>query len=217
MKLMIQRLVITLLLSLGVSGIVAAAEPDHDVMTQVVQLQHGWAHISYEVAKDQREEAFTKLVAQANAVVVAYPQHAEPLIWEAIIRASLAGAKGGLSALGLMKDAKKLLEQAIKMDGQALHGAAYTSLGSFYYMVPGWPIGFGDDDDALKYLQQGLAIAPDNMDANYFMGDYWLDQGEKAKAIPYLEKVLKLPDVADRPVYSKGRKAETVAKLAQAR
>jgi len=53
------------------------------------------------------------------------------------------------------------------------------------------------------------------MDANYFMGDYWLEQKKYDKALPYFQKVLELPDVASRPVYSKGRKAEAAEKLAK--
>jgi hypothetical protein len=55
------------------------------------------------------------------------------------------------------------------------------------------------------------------MDANYFMGDYWLEDHEYKKAIPYLQKVIDLPAIANRPVYSEGRKAEAVAKLAKAK
>ncbi|MDX8409219.1 MAG: hypothetical protein R8J84_04135 [Mariprofundales bacterium] len=211
-----KRLILILLCGLWMGGVAIATPQDDAIMTQIAGLQHQWAHIHYELAKDLREDAFIKLADQAHGVVQSNPQRAEPLIWEGIIRASLAGEKGGLGALGLMKEAKILLEKAIKIDGQSLHGAAYTSLGSFYYMVPGWPLGFGDDDDALKFLQKGLTIAPDNMDANYFMGDYWLEQGKNGKAVPYLEKVLKLPTVAARPVYSRGRKVEAKAKLAKA-
>ncbi len=200
-------------LLLGVSA-AAHADEQSTLDTQIAQLQRQWAQINYQTSKSQREEAFAKLADDAHAVVKAHPKRAEPLIWEGIIRASLAGATGGLSALGIMKDAKKLLEKAVKIDGRAMHGAAYTTLGSFYYMVPGWPIGFGDDDKALDYLKQGLAIAPNDMDANYFMGDYWLDQGDKKRAAIYLNKVLSLPDVASRPIYSKGRKAEAATKLA---
>lgn len=49
-----------------------------------------------------------------------------------------------------MKEAKVLLEQVIEKAPETLDGSAYTSLGSLYYQVPGWPIGFGDDDKAEK-------------------------------------------------------------------
>lgn len=212
---MIRYCLSLLIAAVGMVGIAHAADGDgENLASQLTKVQQQWAQINYQTAKAKKEDAFAALADDSHLLVQRYPKRAEPLIWEGIIRASLAGATGGLSALGLMKDAKKLLERAVQLDASALHGAAYTTLGSFYYMVPGWPIGFGDDDDALKFLQKGLAIAPDNMDANYFMGDYWLDQGKKKRAEPYLKKVLTLPAVAHRPVYSKGRKHEAAAKLA---
>ena len=40
-----------------------------------------------------------------------------------------------------MKEAKARLEIAIQAGSAALDGSAYTSLGSLYYQVPGWPVG----------------------------------------------------------------------------
>jgi len=80
-------------------------------------------------------------------------------------------------------------------------------------MVPGGFIGFGDDDKAEAYLKKALEVAPEDMDANYFMGDFLLEQKKYKQAKTYFEKVLALPDVPNRPVYSKGRKAEAKAKL----
>jgi len=191
------------------------------MMQQVAQLQHEWAVANYQTPEKNKEAAFKALVDKASALTARYPDKAEPKIWEAIIRAGYAGAMGGLqslfSAMPQMKQGRDLLLAAEKIDPKAMDGSIYTTLGSFYYMVPGGIIGFGDDDKALVYLKKGLAIAPNGMDANYFMGDYWLHEKQYAKAVPYFEKVLALPDVASRPIYSKGRKAEAAAKLAQAK
>ncbi|MDQ6976402.1 MAG: hypothetical protein Q9M22_07550 [Mariprofundaceae bacterium] len=186
-----------------------------DESTTVMGLMNKWAKINYLVAEDDQEKAFAELAKVAHDWVKKSPNQAPPLIWEAIIKSTYAGAKGGLGALSLMKEARDLLLLAEKINPQALDGSIYISLGSFYYMVPGWPIGFGDDDQALEYLKKGLSIAPDNMDANYFMGDYWLEEHKYKKAIPFLEKVVNMPDVENRPVYSKGRKAEAAKKLAK--
>jgi hypothetical protein len=56
------------------------------------------------------------------------------------------------------------------IDPRALQGSAYTSLGSLYYQVPGWPIGFGDDKRAEAMLLKALEINPDGIDPNYFYG-----------------------------------------------
>lgn len=98
------------------------------------------------------------------------------LIWRGIIKSSLAGAKGGLSALKLAKDSRHDLEKALGQDDKALEGSAYTSLGTLYHKVPGWPIGFGDDKRARELLLTALRINPQGIDPNYFYGEYLYDE-----------------------------------------
>jgi len=208
------KLYLALLLMIPVSAVHA-----DEIMDAVSDLQHQWAEANYKTPDSQKEDVFKALVGKAAELTAKYPSRAEPKIWEAIIRAGYAGAMGGMSsmfnAMPQMKKGRDLLLAAEKLDPQAMHGSIYTTLGSFYYMTPGGFIGFGDDDKALEYLNKAVAMAPDDMDANYFMGDYWLDQKDYKKALPYLEKVVSLPDVPGRPVYSAGRRSEAVAKLAR--
>ena len=184
-----------------------------DVEIELAQIQQRWAEIQYQVQDRDKEKAFEKLAAEAEAFVGRYPGRAEPLIWQGIVLSTYAGAKGGLGALGLVKQARASLEAALDIDPEALDGSAYTSLGSLYYQVPGWPLGFGDDGKARKYLQKSLAINPDGIDANYFFGDFLLDQGEPNRARIYLEKVLAAPDRPGRAVADQGRRAEAQARL----
>ncbi|WP_018293441.1 tetratricopeptide repeat protein [Mariprofundus ferrooxydans] len=203
------------------TGMLASTACADEVDNAVLVLQHEWAQANYKTADDKKEAVFKALVNKAAALDAKYPDRAEPKIWEAIIRAGYAGAMGGVSsmfnAMPQMKQGRDLLLAAEKIDPHALHGSVYTTLGSFYYMVPGGFIGFGDDDKAMEYLNKAIAMAPNDMDANYFMGDYWMEHKKYKKAIPYLEKVIALPAVADRPVYSAGRKAEAVEKLKKAK
>jgi len=206
------RLYLALLLMIPVSAVHA-----DETMNSVSDLQHQWAEANYKTPDKDKEAVLKALAEKAMAVVASHPGRAEPVIWAAIIKSTYAGAKGGLGALSLMEEARDLLLAAEKIKPKAMDGSIYTSLGSFYYMTPGWPLGFGDDDKALDYLNKAQEIAPDDMDANYFMGDYWMEKRKYKKAIPYLQKVIDLPPVQDRPVYSEGRKAEAQALLAKAR
>lgn len=185
--------------------------------SEVHALQLEWARANYQLPEAQKENAFKALVARAEGLTAQYPDRAEPKIWEAIIRAGYAGAMGGMSsifnAMPQMEKGRDLLLEAEKINSEAMHGSVYTTLGSFYYMTPGGFIGFGDDGKALDYLNKAQAIAPDDMDANYFMGDYWMEKRKFKKAAPYLNKVIELPAVEGRPVYSEGRKAEARALL----
>ena len=130
-------------------GIAVAGEP---ATGSVNQVRDRWAQINYQLPKPQREAAFEALLHQSEKIRQANPRDAAALIWEGIVLSSLAGEKGGMGALGLVKRARADFEAAIKLDANALDGAAYTSLGALYYQVPGWPLGFGDDAADVRWI-----------------------------------------------------------------
>ena len=177
-------------------------------------LQTRWAEINYQVPAAEKETDFSKLSAQAATMVRQDPA-AELLIWQGIILSTYAGAKGGLGALDLVKQAKGSLEQAIKVDPAALDGSAYTSLGALYYQVPGWPVGFGDDEQAEVLLKKALTMNPDGIDPNYFYGDYLAREKRYSEAKVVLEKALAAADRPGREVADEGRRAEAKALLAK--
>ena len=195
-----------------------AAEPPA-LDSQVDGLARGWAHINYEVHdKAAQADEAARLAAQADAVAQQNPTRAEPLVWEAIVLSTEAGAKGGLGGLALAKTSRQLLERAEKINPAALgDGSVYTSLGSLYAQVPGFPIGFGDPAKARSYLQRALATNPAGIDPNFFYGDFLIRQGDYAGAAKALEKALAAPARPGREVADRGRRAEAGALLAQAR
>ncbi|MBE0486677.1 tetratricopeptide repeat protein [Marinobacter sp.] len=200
---------------LMLAGILAMPLWAQDVQSDLAQIQQRWAEIQYQLPEAEKEKAFEVLASEAEAFVGRYPDKAEPLIWRGIVLSTYAGAKGGLGALRLVKEARASLEAALEIDPEALEGSAYTSLGSLYYQVPGWPLGFGDDDKARRYLQKSLAINPEGIDANYFFGDFLLDQGQPQRARVYLEKVLSAPARPGREVADAGRRAEAKVRLSK--
>lgn len=200
-------------LSLAAAAVAIAGDPS----PQVTAVRDRWAEVNYNTPKKQREAAFDALAKQAAAARAAQPRDAAALIWEGIVLSSYAGERGGLGAMGLAKQAKADFEQAIKLDPNALDGSAYTSLGVLYYQVPGWPIGFGDDDKARELLRKGLQVNPNGIDANYFYGDFLQDQGDWKGAAAALEKALAAPARPGREVADQGRRKEATALLAKVR
>lgn len=191
-------------------GIACAAEPG---VASLAQIRDRWAQVNYQTPKPQREAAFEALAAQAAHLRQAQPRDASVLIWEGIVLSSLAGEKGGMGALDLVKRARRDFEAAIALDAHVLDGAAYTSLGALYYQVPGWPIGFGDDDTARELLGKGLAIDPDGIDANYFHADFLRDQKDWQGARAGFERVLSAPARPGREIADAGRRQEAEARL----
>ncbi|ARU30022.1 hypothetical protein CBR65_09735 [Cellvibrio sp. PSBB006] len=185
--------------------------------TDIVYLQTRWAEIKYQLPEGQQEKAFSTLVSEAEKMRINHPQEASYLIWEGIIRSTYAGAKGGLGALDQVKQAKQLFEQAIALAPDAIAGSAYTSLGSLYYQVPGWPLGFGDDKKAKTMLLKGLSYNPEGIDANYFYGDFLLNQKQYQQALQVFEKALLAPPRGGRELADEGRKKEIEAGMLAAR
>lgn len=174
----------------------------------LLPIQHQWAKIQYDLPEKQRADAFATLAALIEAARDRYPEDTELLIWQGIAVSSQAGAEGGLGALKLAKQARKLFEQAIEQNPAALNGSALTSLGTLYHKVPGWPLGFGDDDKAAELFKQALEISPNGLDSNYFYGSYLLDEGDKAAARAALQKALAAPPRPQRPKADAGRRQE---------
>jgi tetratricopeptide (TPR) repeat protein len=188
-----------------------------DVTADVAALRTEWDAVNFNLRKDDQVKPLEILIQKASAINKANPGNAPALIWEGIIHATYAGAKGGLGALGECKAAKVLFEQAIALDPKALNGAAYTSVGSLYYQVPGWPVGFGDDEKAEQMLKQGLALGPQDLDAHYFYGDFLVQQKRWKEAVDVLQAGLATPDDPQRPIFQKNRREAMNRLLAEAK
>ncbi len=189
----------------GVLPWAAQAAPLDDA---VAGLQRDWEVVRYQTPAAEREKRFEALAAKAHQVSTSFPGRSEALIWEGIIVSSYAGEKGGLSALGLVKQAKALYEAAIQIDGDALEGSAYNSLGVLYYKVPGWPVGFGDKAKASELLQKALSLNAKGIDPNFFYGEYLVETKQPEKAVAYLERALQAPPRPGRMVADTGRRDE---------
>jgi tetratricopeptide (TPR) repeat protein len=176
----------------------------------IAKLQRDWATAYYQIPEKGKEVAFEKLVKEAHEVSVAHPGRAEALIWEGIITSTLAKYQSIFSAGGTAKAARDLLLAAEKIDANALHGSALTSLGSLYYKVPRFG-SFGDHDKARDYLERALKINPDGIDPNFFMGEFLAERGDRAKALEYLNKALNAPPRPGREDADAGRKVEIEA------
>ena len=201
-----------ILLTLAWLPLAAWAAPVDDA---VAELQHDWEVIRYQAPAAEREKRFESLSAKAHKLAETYPGRSEPLIWEGIIVSSWAGEKGGIGALGLVKQAKADYEQAIQIDAKALDGSAYNSLGVLYYKVPGWPLGFGDKAKAKELLHKALALNPNGIDPNFFYAEYLVETKKADEAVPYLEKALNAPPRPGRQIADAGRREEIRVLLAK--
>ena len=199
----------SLVLALLFSSPLLAVTPDEVIRP----VQDQWAEIKYRVAEKQQADRYEQLAQKSRQLVDANPGMAEVLVWDGIVLSSEAGARGGLGALSLAKDARQRFEEALKINDKALQGSAYTSLATLYAKVPGWPIGFGDKEKAESYFKKSLAINPDGIDPNFFYAEYLAERDRNAEARQFLEKALKAAPRPGRELADKGRREEIRALL----
>ena len=186
---------------------------DEKLDADIAVIQHQWAKANYATPKDAQEAAFKTLTEQAHQLTEKSSNAPDALIWEGIANAGYAKAKGGIGALKFAEKARDLLVASEKINPNALQGSAYTSLGSLYYKVPGWPIGFGDKKKAKTYLEKALQLNLEGIDPNFFYADFLSGQGEYKQAIPYYQKAISASPRPGREDADTGRKAEAEAGL----
>lgn len=184
------------------------ADSSNESMQAVEKLQQRWEIIKFNTAENQQEDAYAALAKEARKVSEQFNDRAEPLIWEAIILSTYAGAKGGFGALKLVEKARDLLLQAEKIEPNALEGSLYASLGNLYYQVPGWPIGFGSGKKAENYLKKALEINPNGIEPNYFYGEFLYEEGEYERALQVLNKAMNAPPRDGRKISDAGQRKE---------
>ena len=186
----------------------------------IVELQHEWAKANYNTPANAQEAAFKALSLRAAEVAEVSPDQAEAKIWHAIILSGYAKVISGwakLNALKLVDQSKTLLLESIALNPNALHGSAYTSLGSLYYKVPVWPISFGDKDKAKEYLEKSLEMNSKGIDSNYFYADFLYEQGRYARAVEYFERAIAAPARTGREDADHGRRKEAKEGLLKAK
>lgn len=198
-------------------GAVGTSQASADVMEDIARLQQRWAEVNYQLEGKTQLTAFDALIQDADSLTAANPDAAPAFIWSGIIKSSFAGAKGGLGAMKLAKASRADLEKALALDPEAMQGSAYTSLGALYFKVPGWPVGFGDEEKAEELLTKALALNPDGIDPNFFYGELLLEQKRYDEAERSLLKAQHAPARPDRAVADAGRQEEIKVALLKVR
>lgn len=185
------------------------------VDTEIAKIQKDWAIVKYKSQdNDQRIEGYRRCVNIADKLLERFENSPKLMVWKGICLASEAELTK-LSALGKVKKAKKIFEDAAKIDEKVLDGSAYTNLGVLYHRVPGWPIGFGDNDKAEENFKKVLEISPGSIDGNYFYALFLADvKDDYEGALKHLRIAAQAPS-RNRPLADSERKKEIAKKIAE--
>ncbi|MGD8341325.1 MAG: hypothetical protein PVH89_11105 [Gammaproteobacteria bacterium] len=186
-----------------------AAENNASFSDELLSIQREFDNASFSgLAKRDRKAAFGALVEHAADFSERYPDRVEAVAWNGIVLSTYAGEVSALGAMKYAKAAREALHRAESMQPTALDGGLYASLGALYSKVPGGMVGFGDDELAADYFEKALAVDGNNIDTNYFYGEFLVEQKDYNRAMVVLDKALQAPTVTERPLFDSGRRAE---------
>ena len=159
----------------------------------VPEFAEAFAQYRFELNGKPQKLGYEDLDARIRDAMTANSDDAELIAWAGIVRSSLAGASGGLGVLKMAKQSRRLFEKAMKIDPNALDGGARTSLGVLYTKVPRWPLGFGDKKLGEALMTESAGLFPDNLSAQFFLAEFYEEQGRKADAIATYRQALAAP------------------------
>ena len=189
----------------------------NDISPELGKIESQWATIYYAQNNTEQKKNYSALLKDTTSLINQHPESAELMIWQAIIISTHAAFENPFNALDSISKAKKILETVIRKKPGALDGAAFVALGTLYYMTPGWPISFGDQNKAEKLLKTALEINPNGIDPNYFYADYLLSINEIEQASKYFKIAIKSPSRQNQAYADQQLKNEAIIALQNTR
>lgn len=113
--------------------------------------------------------------------------------WYAVNLGSYGLAKGIIAAASNASSGMDALKKVIQLDDSYEVYGAYRILGRYYHALPG--IFGGSDAKALSLLRSATQKASANKVNWVYLGNYYYDREEYAKALDACNKALKTPDL----------------------
>ena len=185
----------------------------NNITPEINRIESQWANIYYNKNNSQQRDDYPKLLERTQHLSIKFPNAIELTIWQAIIIATNAAFESPFTALESLDKAKNLLEFALQIEPVALDGAAYVTLGTLYYLTPGWPISFGDQKMAETLLEKALVINPKGIESNYFYADYLLSIGKIDEATKYFKLAINSPNRPEQVFADQELKKEALIAL----
>ena len=131
---------------------------------------------------------FDKGVAFAQRAVTAKPDAVEGHFWLAANYGGKAQLVGALKALSTVKKIRSEMQAVVKLDDKYENGNAYLALGEIDRELPG--IMGGDKKRSMSLYEQGLKVAPENLDLKIALAKAFQNVKRNDEAKKLLQEVV---------------------------
>jgi tetratricopeptide (TPR) repeat protein len=140
------------------------------------------------VAKAEKLRYFEQGMSAGQRAIAREPNAVEGHFWLAVNYGGYADQKGVFKSLQMVKKIRAEMETVLRLNDRYYDGNAYLALGEMDRQLP--RIIGGNVGRAISRLEQGLSVAPDNLEMKLSLAQAYLEKGRKEDARRQLNEIL---------------------------
>jgi tetratricopeptide (TPR) repeat protein len=162
-------------------------------------------------AKSEKVSYFEKGINAGQRAVAAEPNAVEGHFWLGVNYGGYSDQKGVFKALATVGKIRSEMETVLKLNDRYQDGGAYLALGEMDRQLP--RIIGGNMNRAIQRLEQGVSVAPHNLEIKLALGQAYEEKGRKEDARRMYQEIIQKqsPTKAESHVQEKAKRL--IAKL----
>jgi tetratricopeptide (TPR) repeat protein len=159
-----------------------------------------------EAAKSEKESFFEKGINTGQRAVAAEPNSVEGHFWLAVNYGGYSEQKGVFKALTTVKKIRAEMEMVLRLNDRYQDGGAYLALGEMDRQLP--RIIGGNMNRAIQRLEQGMNVAPHNLEIKLALGQAYQEKDRKEDARRVFQEIIQKqsPTKSERHVQEKAQR-----------
>lgn len=151
----------------------------------------GYYYVGDEAGKNEKLAYFNKGIAAAQRAVAAQPNSVEGHFWLAANYGGYSEEQGMFKALQTVKKIRAEMETVLRLNDRYQDGGAYLALGEMDRELP--RIVGGSLARAITRLEQGVRVAPNNLEMKLSLAQAYQEDGRKEDARRQLQEIISRP------------------------
>lgn len=159
-------------------------------------------HVGDGAAKSEKLRYFEKGIDMGRRAVAQLPNAVEGHFWLAANYGGYSQQKGAFKALATVKKIRAEMETVLRLNDRYHGGSAYLALGELDRQLP--RLLGGNLKRATERLEQGVRIAPNNLEMKLALAQAYQEAGRKEDARRQLQEVTARQVNADRARAERG-------------
>lgn len=144
-------------------------------------------HVGDSANGDEKLRYFEKGMEAGQRAIAQQPNAVEGHFWLAANYGGYSEEKGAFKALAMVKKIRAEMETVLRLNDRYHSGSAYLALGEMDRQLP--RLLGGNLKRALERLEQGLRVAPNNLEMKLALAESYHDAGRKEDARRLLQEI----------------------------